>query len=320
MTSGDGLDHGHGSVITSSSQSIQQPNKFRVHGRGALGDSPVSSTPKPLTHAPQPFLHTAMGTLPPEIREVIWKYVLSSQGASILHNSTDSPEDLTHAILVVPLAGPLSTAPQGQNPCPALLKICRLVYQEARPIYFANNRFRFSDAASFLRFLVKIGPDNRGKITFLHLGGLLHEEPIYTEEEIDEECRENNLNATERASMAARTTRIMHPSACEAADCLHECNHLRSIVLVMKVDEEVSYILFLLHLGGHGNVVIDFLDTFHWTVRWAPEEYNQWYDEDGDECWPGSRPDRSSWGEDQSGNDRVVEVDFSMMKERHGSS
>lgn len=273
-----------------------------------LSNYPALGQPNGYERRPRPFLHTGLGRLPPEIREVIWEDVLSSQEAHVFDADMHQPLGLTDAMSTVALAEAPPPSMQNEVSCPALLQVCRTVYQEAQHIYYADTMFKFTDPSSLTGFLVKIGMQNRLTITVLRLGGLTSREPTFSEAALDEHCREGNFGAGRREIFAAMTSNREHPKAKEAIPYLKECKHLRTIHLDLKVGEEIYYIIFLFHMYGFGKVVVDFVDTFHWTVRWAPREFDEWYPE----FYKRARPQGLEWGVDILRNDRLVEVDVGL--------
>lgn len=270
--------------------------------------NPTSTRQNGYKQPPQPFLRTGLGKLPPEIREVIWEDVLSSQEARVIDADVRQPPDLTDAMSAVALSEAPPPSMQDEVPCPALLQVCRMVYQEAQNIYYAETMFRFTDASSLTGFLNKIGKERRLTITVLRLGGLTIKEPTFSNDFLDEHYGEGNTRASQRESLAAMTSDCEHPKVQEAVEYLKDCKHLKTIHLDLKVGQESLYIFILFDVYGFGNVVIDFLDTFHWAVRWAPEEFEEWLPNFATRAGP-QGPD---WGDDIRGNDRLVEVDVGL--------
>lgn len=111
--------------------------------------SPVSVLPLEghPTRPPNPraLMHSGLGKLPPEIRCMIWRFVC-----------TTPPK--TNVLVDHDVS------------CPALLQICRLINQEAEPIYYANTPFYFTIFQDFSSFLRKIGLDRCKFITKIHVG------------------------------------------------------------------------------------------------------------------------------------------------------
>lgn len=258
---------------------------------------------------PRPFLRTHLGKLPPEIREEIWGYVISSLGECAIEANAQEPQALTDAMSSVALSEAPPPSTQNEVSCPALLQVCRVVYQEAKHIYYATTMFQFTDPSSLITFLKGIGIEQRSAITVLRLGGLTSKRHHYTEERLDEYCRNGIIRADNRDIFASMTMTCEHPKAKEAISYLKECEHLKTIYVDMKVGQELQHILFLCHLYGHGKTVVDFPDTFHWTVRWAPQEWEEWRHNHSERA----RPQGSEWGDDIRGNDRFIEVDVGLV-------
>lgn len=254
---------------------------------------------------PRPFLDTGLGELPPEIREMIWGLVLSSHEAPAIDADVQKSLLLIKALSNVTLSEASPPSIRDEVSCPALLRVCRMVYQEARNIYYAKATFCFTDASSLTGFLEKIGVEQRLAITTLRLGGLTRKEPMFSQHYLDEHHPEiDGGNNVLREDLAAMTIVLKHPKAEEAATYLNECPHLSTIHLDMKVGEEKLYIDFLLDVYGFRQVVIDFPDTFHWTLRRAPEEFEEWWTQ----IPQSAKPREEDWGDNIRGHDRYVEV------------
>ena len=117
----------------------------------------------------QPFLQTGLGKVPPEIREIIWEYVLISQLAVKVG---DFPPKLS-------AGGGSAVKKQKGSRCaatssprvfkgPALLLVCRRIHKEAQYIMDNKNTY-LTDLSGLLAFLKKLGPIRRGNIRSLHL-------------------------------------------------------------------------------------------------------------------------------------------------------
>ncbi len=253
---------------------------------------------------PRPFLDTGLGELPPEIREMIWVLVLSPHEAPAIDVGLHQSLGLANAMSDVTLSEASPPSICDQVSCPALLRVCRMVYQEARDIYYAKTMFRFTDASSLTGFLAKIGIEQRSAITTLRLGGLTIKGPMVSQHFLDERYPANVVGNRLREDLAAMTITRKHPKAAEAAVYLRKCPHLKTIHLDMKVGEEHLYIVFLLDMCGFRRVVIDFPDTFHWNLRRAPEEFDEWWTQ----IPQSAKPRGEDWGDNIRGHDRYVEV------------
>ena len=262
---------------------------------------------------PQPFLNTNLGRVPPEVREIIWKYLLISSTSHIFvqNQNVDAqsqPESQPSGDSQLSSKATPSTiwSTQPFSPEIDLLRTCRLVREECQHIFYSKNSFILASASDLLGFLRSMGDDCRDKLRSLHLVGLITDKLSYTEKELDEFCREGWFGFGERDSLAQETGPDLHPHAEKATGLLRACKNLKTIDIEFKVGEELGIIHLLQEWHGFDKTAIDFLDDFSWIVR--PTRFLEksiWRISDAHEL---ARPSDSSWGTLVSGNDRVVKV------------
>jgi len=273
----------------------------------------------------RPFLSTSLGKIPPEVREIIWRYVLTDpilHGTRALSQSVPTNDELvvtqpwdpsfTKSATSMTAASTTPTLSLPGISCPAILRTCRLIYQEAQHVLYSSTSFHLTGASALLWFLRMIGPDHRDELRSLHVGGLLGRKLSHTEEELDAFCREEAIDSSSHDYLARRTHECLLPDADEAAKLLGASKSPIKIILHLKVGEELLYIMFLatcLWCPWYVRVAIDVVDEHHWAVRAArSDEENvlsrkRMKELDRLACPPGF-----SWGDDTWGTDRTVEV------------
>ena len=235
---------------------------------------------------PQPFLLTGLGRIPPEIRVMIWEYVLTPS---------------TKVRLTTP-----STSAQDLMTCPAILQTCRLVFSEAQKVFYSAQSFRFVDTPSFLGFLKTIEPCVRKELRHLHISELADRQPIYTEKVLNTLCDKMEYNDVQRQECARRTRAGLHSDANETAHLLRMCDNLQKITINVKLGEEIIAISFLKQLYEHGNIAIDFEDDSHWAVKAVEYLESEAWEESG--CWIAARLSLLWCRKNSRANDRLVEV------------
>ncbi len=272
-----------------------------------------------------PFLSTGLGKIPPEVREIIWKYVLTNpilHGTRVFSQSVPTNDDLvvtqpwdpsfTKSATSMTAASTTPTLSLPGISCPAILRTCRLIYQEAQYVLYSNTSFHLTNASALLLFLKTIGPGHRNELRSLHVGGLLGRKRSYTEEEIDTFCREEGFDGASRDYLARCTDECVLPDADEAAKLLGASKSPIKIILHLKVGEELLYIMFLaacLWCPWYVRVAIDLVDEHHWAMRAArSDEENALSSKKMKELDRQACPPGSSWGDDTWGTDRTVEV------------
>lgn len=192
---------------------------------------------------PQPFLYTGLGHLPPEIREDIWKLVCTASQEGL-----STPQKIA---------------------CPTILQVCRFMYQEAQPVYYTHTCFHFTGGFSLCSFLKKIGPERCKDISTLHLSGLVHQEPLYTEEELTGRFNmRSSFFVEQRESLSARSIARMNQENADCFSYLQLCKNLKVIILSLHVGQEYLYHWGLeVTFGWYSSVAIDVIDDFNWVVR-----------------------------------------------------
>ena len=108
----------------------------------------------------KPFLETAFGTLPPEIRTDIFKDVLTVGSLSLLKDGISVPVAKGQHVSQPQLPG----CPAGPASCLALYQTCKQIYRESSLLFYQINTFYFSNPQNMLLFLRNIGPTRCGEL------------------------------------------------------------------------------------------------------------------------------------------------------------
>ena len=113
----------------------------------------------------KPFLETAFGKVPPEVRSHIFKHVLTVK--SPLEDGISVP--MIRPKLYCPEQTEPSIEPARPASCLALLQTCRQIYQESSVLFYSINTMHFSDPHELLLLLHRLGPVRCNEIRSLHL-------------------------------------------------------------------------------------------------------------------------------------------------------
>ena len=125
-----------------------------------------------LESLPKPFLETAFGRVPPEVRTYIFENVLTV--GSPLKDAVSVP--MTRPKLDLSERGietKPSMEPARPASCLALLQTCRQIYQESSLLFYSINTMHFSNPHELLLFLRHLGPVRCNELKSLHLGNFL---------------------------------------------------------------------------------------------------------------------------------------------------
>ena len=211
--------------------------------------------------APQPFFQTRLGRVPPEIREIIWKFVF------------DAPREIEFGFIpavALPetseIVDPKISAISSWITNSALLRTCRTIYQETQHIYYSETTFHFTDSSKFLTFLDSVTPTDRESIRSFHIGDMFHREPI------SREVARNEFGVDEWTDGDTMVT--TRPDARKAFVALRDCGNLTRLFVDLEVGEQQCLMQELLSLHGiwFGELAatIHVKDDFHWILKWVP--------------------------------------------------
>lgn len=215
---------------------------------------------------PKPFLETALGRLPLEIRAEIFVHLLASpppfggRDLRVEQNLMDDrqPMSLTNFIDI-------------KKSCLTVLQTYHQIYLEAFPTFYANKSYYLANAQDLVTFdqfggYRQVGPRlfQFDKITSLCLKDLVINEPRWNSQQIDDLVSSRFLGLDREVLEAQRTNRITFDLIITD---FRKMKSLRKICLCIQVGQEWEYLEFLFKIRGLGRGVIDFVDNFHWIIR-----------------------------------------------------
>ena len=191
---------------------------------------------------PRPFLETAFGKIPPEIRADIFKDVLTVGSISPLKDGISVP--ITRQDSSYRGSEPeLSIGPVRPASCLALLQTCRQIYHESSLLFYTLNTLYFSDPQELLLFLRHIGPVRCDTLRSLHLKGAI---------------------LTTGVDLEKRS--IIHPDTIKAIKLLNKRGNLRKIYLEMRPVQALYYIRICTWIPGLGNREMKFESPTRWSM------------------------------------------------------
>ena len=180
----------------------------------------------------KPFLETAFGKVPPEVRSHIFKHVLTVESplkdgisVPVTRHKLDCPE---RGIGTKP-----SIRPARPASCLALLQTCRQIYQDSSVLFYSNNTMHFSDPHELLRFLHHLGPLRCNEIRSLHL---------------EDFFKRRNV------------------AWCKAMHLLNKTGKIRKIYLDMNPDYATDYVELCAQIPGLTSCEIAFESPTRWSV------------------------------------------------------
>lgn len=214
---------------------------------------------------PQPFVETGLGGLAPEIRQQIYSNLLATPSP---YGGRDLRIEQAQTVGRPPI--PLTDFVDLKTSCLTILRVCRQIYLEAFPIFYASKSYYLADSqdlATFSKFggYWKIGPRifRFDTITSLCLRNLTSESPAWNPQQIND-LMSRGLSFVRGELEMERITDL--DSKLIFVD-LRKMTRLRKICLCMFVGQEMQYLEFLFKIKGFLRGAIDFVDNFHWTIR-----------------------------------------------------
>ena len=189
----------------------------------------------------KPFLETAFGKVPPEVRSYIFKDVLTVE--SPLKDGISVT--MTRPKLECPERG-IETKPSMRQASPAsclaLLQTCRQIYQESSLLFYSINTMHFSDPHELLRFLHHLGPVRCNEIQSLHL-------EHFSPRPILAGCKDSS------------------PADQEAMRLLNKTGKIRKLYLDMGFVYNPNYVELCMQIPGLASCEIAFESLTRWSVR-----------------------------------------------------
>ena len=216
---------------------------------------------------PLPFLETAFGKIPPEVRLQIFRYVLTVSPAT-LKDDLSVPMVRDYRISTL---GKLtqSVEQKSRSPsCLALVSTCRQIYKESCGVFYSSNTLFLGNSHDLLAFLTSIQTVRREHIVSLHLSSLTTEAPAWKKDCLDEMIREEVPGFTEemREELEKQTKTVMAPNAVQARPLLAECRKLHKLYLDAAWPDEREHIAWLTSFPNWKENIIDFKSHLHWKL------------------------------------------------------
>ena len=210
----------------------------------------------------RPFLETAFGKAPPEIREIIFKEVLTVGSISPLKDGISVPVARPHFGPQAQLIG----CPAGPASCLALLQTCRQISHEASLLFYAVNTFYLSSPQDMLSFLRHLGPVRCGQVGSLHLEDVLVKVPMFSQSHLDR-LRSQRLHSEDILARFSTMSRVsIHPDTEAAVRLLNKRGNLQKIYLDMRPSQTLEYIKLCGYITGCKNSEVVFASPTRWSV------------------------------------------------------
>ena len=214
----------------------------------------------------KPFLETAFGKLPPEIRAGIFKDVLTVGSLSPLKDGISVPmsqskQDYSDGGSETKV----SIGPARSASCLALLQTCRQIYHESSLLFYSINTMYISDPQAMLSFLRHLGPARCDELRSLHLEDVVVSIPRFSQEYIDRLRSQRNFSEGTLAMLAARREDIIPSEVKKAVQLLNKRGNMRKIYLDMRPSQTLEYIDLCAQIPGCKYREF----VFHSPTRWS---------------------------------------------------
>ncbi len=248
---------------------------------------------------PKPFLETALGKVPPEIREKIFKDVLTVGAISPLKHGTSVPmikaeQDSSDRGSVTKLNTPLkdgisvpktktkqrssahgpetkaSIGPARPASCLALLQTCRQIYLESSLLFYKLNVMYLSNPQDMLSFLRHLGPQRCDELRSLHLEDLLTSQLVFSQQDLNRLRSLGTYTEMVLANFATRRRDTLHPDTEKAVKLLNKRGNIQRIYLDMRPSQTFQYIRLCMQIPGLQNSEIVFASPTRWTMVVQP--------------------------------------------------
>lgn len=247
------------------------PNRKRIHQHHESKKYtrlPVNQTCLLCFPPRKPFLETAFGKLPPEVRADIFKDVLTvgsiypplKDGISVpmIRTKRDCSDRGSGTNLSVGPAKPAS--------CLALLQTCRQIYHETSLLFYAMNTMYISDPQEMLSLLRRLGPVRCDELRSLHLEDVLVPTPMFNPRYIDQLRSQRLVSEDTVARFSSRREDRTHPDVKKAIQLLNKRGNLRKIYLDMRPSQALEYIKLCTQIPGFKYREIAFESPARWSV------------------------------------------------------
>ena len=204
-------------------------------------------------HQPQPFLNTALGKLPPEIRVMIYQYLVVGQetdpSATMSRLLAASPSIASQRFIYLRRSG-LS-----------ILRTCRQINLEAHSIFDASGIPYFANAGELAGFLKGVGPIGRLQLEAFRIGSLVSHEPFEVHQHHYYDPRIFYLHSNGYISYRYKK---IDPDVTSAFSLLFECKNLRTIYMEMKQGEEIMHYNILRSFIAGLVTILRVYDLHYW--------------------------------------------------------
>lgn len=220
----------------------------------------------------RPFLETPFGKVPPEVREIIFKNVLTVGSISPLKDGISVPVARPHFWPQAQLIG----CPAGPASCLALLQTCRQISHEASLLFYAVNTFYLSSPQDMLSFLRHLGPVRCGEVQSLHLEDVLVKEPTFSQSYLDR-LRSQRLHSEDILAIFSTMSRVpIHLDTEKAVRLLNRRGNLQKIYLDMRPSQTLEYIKLCGYITGCKNSEVVFASPTRWSVMCPSTARGTW--------------------------------------------
>lgn len=217
---------------------------------------------------PGPFVKSGLGGLAPEIRQQIYNNLLAIPPP---YAGRDYRARETQILDKSPIS--LATFVDLRASCLVILQVCRQIYVEAFPTFYAAKSYYLANPRDLARFFkyggyrgyLKRGPQlcRVDTITSLCLMNLVIHRPRWTPDQIDQ-LMSRPHHTFDREALETEWINELDPKLILVD--LDEMKSLRKICLCMRVGQEWEYLRFLFNISGLTRGVIEFGDNFHWAI------------------------------------------------------
>ena len=208
---------------------------------------------------PQPFLKTGLGKLPPELRVIIYQYLVVA---------TPWSEAGSEYSLKNPYINQSRRFIHLRGSSLSILRVCRQINLEARPIFFANNIPYLANARELLGFLTSIGPTGRLQLAYFRIGGLVSRESRPDVPDVPGDTSVFYLGSQNRIAQGHGK---VDPDVRSAFSFLVECKRLQTIYMEMKQGEEPAHFDLLRTFVDRLYTQLLSIGLCFWSVRRSDE-------------------------------------------------
>ena len=265
---------------------------------------------------PKPFLETAFGKLPPDIRVYIFRDVLTVGSLSPLKDGISVRNRMTRTAPASPERGAdtkLGVVPAKPASCLALLQTCRQIYLETSLSFYALNAFHLSGPQQMHAFLQHLGPVRCDELRSLHLEDMLvPDEPVFTPDMMDFRS-EGRWDDDALDSPATGRPDMVHPDTKTALRWINARGRLRKLYLHIRPSQTLEYIKLCTQLPGCERSEIAFESPSQWAVMAPSPVWNgrSWFSAFLDEGLADPDAQTPSYAAYWAGNAKYrVEVDL----------